>query len=146
MDTDRKTMEALLKRDCVPVLREMGFKGAFPHFHRETGGFVALMREQFASAGGSLCVEIGYPDPARKNVYHKPETEPAKLRSARPRTGCGRGAASGGDHWFVFGSASATPYRGGVRPPEEIVAECAALLRSEAQAWWEGKRTPVEGA
>lgn len=136
MDTDRKTMETLLKRDCVPVLREMGFKGAFPHFYRETGGFVALVTVQFASAGGSFCVNLGYADPARRNVYFKPQTEPAKLRVSQTTKWLRLGAMTGLDHWFVFGSASATPYRGGVRPPEEIVAQCAELLRSEAEGWW----------
>lgn len=143
METDRKTMEARLKRDWMPVLREMGFKGAFPHFHREAGGFVPLMTVQFGSAGGSFCVNLGYADPARRNVYHKPDTEPAKLRVSQTRDWVRLGAVTGGDRWFVFGSAAATPYRGGVLPPEEIVAQCTALLRSEAEGWWAQKRGAV---
>jgi hypothetical protein len=140
MDTDRKTMEAILKRQCVPVLRELGFKGAFPHFHRETGRFVALVTVQFGSAGGSFCVNLGYADPGRKNVSHKPETEPAKLRVSQTRDWVRLGAGAAGDRWFVFGSAGATPYRGSVMAPEAIVAECTALLRSEAEGWWAQKR------
>lgn len=139
MDTDRKTMEAILRRDCVPVLRDLGFKGAFPHFHRVTGGFVALANVQFASAGGSFCVNLGYADPGRRNVYHKPETPPEKLRVSQTREFVRLGAV-GGDRWFVFGRASASPYRGGVMAPEEIAAECNALLRTEAAAWWERMR------
>ncbi|HEY6919200.1 MAG TPA: DUF4304 domain-containing protein [Tabrizicola sp.] len=140
MDADRKTMEAMLKRGCVPVLRDMGFKGAFPHFHRETGRFVALVTVQFGSAGGSFCVNLGYADPSRRNVYHTPGSEPAKLRVSQTRDWVRLGAGTAGDRWFVFGSAAATAYRGSVRSPEEIATECAELLRSEAEAWWARKQ------
>jgi Domain of unknown function (DUF4304) len=136
MDTDRKTMETLLKRTCVPTLRDLGFKGSYPNFYRETGDFVALANVQFASAGGSFCVNLSYADPVRRNVYSRPETAPDKLRISQTRVTERLGAAPRGDHWFVFGSASASSYRGGVRPPEDIVAQCNDLLRTEAQDWW----------
>ncbi len=140
VDADRKTMEALLRRNCVPVLRGLGFKGSFPNFFRETNGFVALANVQFASAGGSFCVNLGYADPGRANVYFKPETEPEKLRVSQTTEQVRLGAITGGDHWFVFGSASATPYRGGVVPPEEVVARCNAMITSEAADWWAQKQ------
>lgn len=136
MEPDRKTMETLLRQGVVPVLRDLGFKGGFPYFHREAGGFVALANVQFAAAGGSFCVNLGFADRKRKNVYHLPGTEAAKLKVSQTRNPVRLGAVAGGDHWFVFGSASATPYRGGVKAPEAIVAECRNLLLSEAEPWW----------
>lgn len=136
MDTDRKTMQAILKRTCVPVLRGLGFKGSFPNFYRETAQFVALANVQFALAGGSFCVNLGYADPGRRNVPYKPETAPDKLSVSQTRERKRLGAVAGGDHWFVFGSASVTPYSDPVQPPDELAARCAALLASEAEEWW----------
>ena len=139
METDRKTMVAVLKRSFVPTLRALGFKGSFPNFFRVTEDFVALANVQFSGAGGSFCVNLGYADAGRTNVYSRPETEPDKLRVSQTRDQVRLGAAAGGDHWFVFGSASASPYRGGVLPPEEIVAQCNALFASQAVEWWASK-------
>ena len=137
--TDRTAMIAVLKKVCVPALRAAGFKGTFPHVFRETGGFVALENFQFASAGGSFCVNLGYADPRRANVFIKPKTEPAKLRVSQTRDWVRLGAVTGGDHWFVFASPSDTPYRGGIRPPEELAARCKELMTTEAEAWWASK-------
>ena len=38
MSQSKDEMVAELKRVAVPVLRELGFKGAFPHFRRVGGG------------------------------------------------------------------------------------------------------------
>lgn len=132
-------MDALLKQSCVPVLRGLGFKGSFPNFFRETKDFVALANFQFSSAGGSFCVNLGYADPNRSNIYIKPETEPGKLRVSQTKDWVRLGAVAGGDHWFVFGDASATPFRGGVVSPEEIAERCNALIAGEAEAWWASK-------
>ena len=140
METDRKTMIAVLKRSFVPTLRALGFKGSFPNFFRVTEDFVALANVQFSGAGGSFCVNLSYAGPGRSNIFFEPETEPEKMRISQTRDRLRLGAATtGGDHWFVFGSASATPYRGSVLPPEEIVAQCNALLASQAVEWWASK-------
>lgn len=140
MSTDRKDMEAAIRQSCVPALRALGFKGSFPNLFRVTGDFVALATFQFSSAGGSFCVNLGYADPERTNVYIHPETAPERLRVSQTRDWGRLGAVTGGDHWFVFGSAGATPYRGGVLTPEEIVARCNALIAGEAEDWWARKR------
>lgn len=134
--TDRKTMDAVLNQVCLPALRAAGFKGTFPHFHRKTGRFVALVNFQFAAAGGSFCVNLGYAAPHWANVFLGPQTDPAKLRVSQTRDPVRLGAGTGGDHWFVFASPSDTPYRGGIQPPEVLAARCRDLLASEAEAWW----------
>ncbi len=139
MTIDRKTMDAALKRSFVPALRASGFKGSFPNFFRVTGDFVALANVQFAGAGGSFCVNLSYVRPGHSNFLSKPVSEPEKMRISQTRDRLRLGALTRGDHWFVFGSASATPYRGGVLPPEEIVAQCNALIASQAEEWWAAK-------
>ncbi|MFM7444734.1 MAG: DUF4304 domain-containing protein [Tabrizicola sp.] len=139
MDADRKTMETALKQTCVPVLREMGFKGSFPNFCRETGGFVALVNFQFYSAGDSFCVNLGYADPERRNVYHQPETPPGKLQVSQTSDRVRLGEKPGGDNWFSFGPTTYGEVRGEPMTVEAIVTQCTDLLRSEAEGWWAGK-------
>lgn len=145
MSTDTKTMTGVLKRLCVPTLRNLGFKGSFPHFFRETGTFVSLVTVQFASAGGSFCVNLGYADPRRKNFFVAPKGGPEKLRVSQTRNQFRLGATAGGDHWFVFGNASASAYRGSVEPSEDLAARFNALLTSEAENWWARMRADPKG-
>lgn len=140
MSVDRKAMIAILKQSFVPEVRRLGFKGGFPSFFRETGAFVALVNVQFSSSGGSLCVNLGYADPERRNVTFAPETLPDKLKVSQCRDWVRLGAGKSGDRWFVFNAFGASPYRGEVQPAEAIAAQCAELLVSEAEAWWAAKR------
>jgi hypothetical protein len=141
MNADRKTMEAGLKAACVPRLREMGFKGSFPNFFRETDGFVSLVSFQFFSAGGSFCVNLGYADPQRKNVYFQPDTEVQKLRVNQTRETVRLGAVDGGDCWFSFGETSYGEFRGQPRPVGDLAAICNELLASDAETWWRSRQT-----
>lgn len=134
--TDRKAMVAVLKQVCVPALRAAGFQGAFPHFFRETGGFVALVTFQFASGGGSFCVNLGYSAQGWLNRFLKPTTDPAKLRVSQTQDWVRLGAVTGGDHWFVYASPSDTPYRGAIQPQEDLATRCTELLMTQAEAWW----------
>ncbi len=69
------------KDHCVPVLREMGFKGSFPNFYRDDAGFVCLVNFQFNTIGGAFCINLGFADPARRNVAsHRRDVEARKLR------------------------------------------------------------------
>lgn len=65
----RKEMNDALKEVVVPVLRELGFKGTFPHFYRELNQHVDLFSFQFRLAGGSFVAELSYAEPGRENVY-----------------------------------------------------------------------------
>lgn len=139
MNADRKTMEAGLKKSCIPSLRKSGFKGSFPNLYRETDGFVSLLNFQFFSSGGSFCVNLGYADPQRRNVVVRPDTEIEKLSVSQTGDWVRLGATAGGDHWFSFGETSYEEFRGQPRSVEEIALTCSALLASEAENWWRGK-------
>lgn len=133
-------MEATLKSYCIPVLRKQGFKGSFPHFYRDTDSFVALVNFQFFSSSGSFCVNIGYGDPQRKNVFIEPDTASKKLRISQTKERYRLGAVSGGDHWFYFGKTNYGTYRGEPAPTDEIVDTCTHLFLSEAEIWWKNKQ------
>ena len=57
--SSRAVMTAEYKRVVVPILRELGYSGTFPHFRRTRGKRVALLGFQFSSWGGKFCVEVG---------------------------------------------------------------------------------------
>ena len=82
---DRQTVEEALRNGCVPTLRRGGFKGAFSNFYRDTERFVALVKFQFFSSGGRLCVNYSFADPGRRNIYFRPETAVSKLRVSQPK-------------------------------------------------------------
>ncbi len=66
MDTwkqQRLEMDGALKLHVVPVLRNMGFKGSFPHFRRLSQDRVDAIGFQFSQWGPQLYVEIGIADP-----------------------------------------------------------------------------------
>jgi len=47
MSDERDRMIETLKEYVVPVLRERGFKGSFPHFRRPTATAIHLLTFQF---------------------------------------------------------------------------------------------------
>jgi hypothetical protein len=137
----REEMCTELKRDVIPVLREMGFKGSMPHFYRvNEGNHVDLLTFQFASAGGSFVVEIGFADPLRENVYIYKDLPTAKLRisqtSARDRRRLGATDDSP-DFWFAYNGT--TPF-GMSGDPNTIALTIRSLLLSQAVPWWDSKR------
>ena len=54
----RVGMDAELKLTVIPVLRQKGFKGSFPHFRRLIQGKINLLTFQFDKNGGGFVVEI----------------------------------------------------------------------------------------
>jgi len=57
MSVERDKMIAALKEHVIPVLRERGFKGSFPHFRRLSRRFIHILSFQFSSWGGGFVVE-----------------------------------------------------------------------------------------
>ncbi|WP_189655310.1 DUF4304 domain-containing protein [Heyndrickxia sp. FSL K6-6286] len=55
---ERKMMDNALKKVVIPVLRNQGFKGSFPHFRRENEDNIDLITFQFNKWGGSFVVEL----------------------------------------------------------------------------------------
>jgi len=51
-------MVKAIKRIVAPRLREMGFKGSFPHFRRPTKAQIDLLTFQFDNQGGGFILEI----------------------------------------------------------------------------------------
>jgi uncharacterized protein DUF4304 len=54
----KKEMEKALAEIVIPVLRQIGFKGSFPHFRRFTNDRINLLTFQFDRHGGGFVIEI----------------------------------------------------------------------------------------
>jgi hypothetical protein len=101
--SSRAAMTAELKRVVVPVLREMGYSGTFPHFRRAGGTRVALLGFQFSSWGGKFCVEVGtFPAGGYEQGGEVIPADRVRIRDLVRRTRIGPEDADG-DQWFDFG-------------------------------------------
>jgi len=140
MGERRRAMDDILKTISVPLLRERGFKGSYPHFHRLVGDHVDLLMFQFRSDGSSFVVEISYADPDRKNVSFWPETPAKELQVSATRKRCRLGAKgqSGVDGtWFPLDYGPLTTQ---ARHFKRLALNVNELLLEEAEPWWELSR------
>lgn len=98
----RAAMTAELKRVVVPVLRELGDSGTFPHFRRTKGKRVTLLSFQFSSWGGKFCVEVGtFPAEGLEMADTFIPADRVRVRHLPRRTRVGPEDADG-DRWFDF--------------------------------------------
>ena len=129
MNPTREHIDAELKRLVVPEFRRLGFKGSYPHFHRDRDGHLDLATVQFYSAGGKFVIELSYADRARKNVYIYKETPTSKLRVSQTTNRVRLGSTvPHNDHWFTCTEAG-----------PELTALCASvsvLLSTQGTEWW----------
>jgi hypothetical protein len=101
-------MDLALKASVVPVLRQAGFTGSYPHFKRLHATHVELLTFQFDINGGGFLIEIsrcsiggvtthlGKHIPASK--VRAWDLDPENRRRIKPREG------SGTDSWFRYDS------------------------------------------
>jgi uncharacterized protein DUF4304 len=121
-----------LKKIVVPELRAKGFKGSFPHFHRDCGDYRHLVSFQFNKYGGSFVVEVGRCSaqgleklgrqipPTEVTVFHLHPAERIRL---------GKGPSES-DHWFHFDGG--IPWDRYNRAAKAVVPH----LSAEAETWW----------
>lgn len=136
LSEDRVSMIESLKHRTVPRLRELGFKGSFPHFYRAGPERTDLLSFQFDKYGGGFIVELAKAPPGdfatpwgesvpvnKLTASHLPPDERLRLGSRR----------AAGDHWFRYD-------RGGLfrkRPTFEELSEAVrALIDEQAEPWW----------
>jgi len=63
MSESRDKMMEALHRVVVPMLRDMGFTGSFPHFRRVHDTQIDVLTFQFNRWGGSFVVEVAFCEP-----------------------------------------------------------------------------------
>jgi len=75
----RKEMVINLSDIVIPVLRQKGFKGSFPHFRRITIDRINLLTFQFDRSGGGFVIEITNCQPNGFTTSWGTKIEPNKL-------------------------------------------------------------------
>lgn len=134
MSEARDEMIAALKEIVVPTLRDMGFRGSFPHFRRDRDEQVDLLSFQFSQWGGSFVVEIahcpasGYTLPNGQAIYPDKARVHHQHYGSRLRLGV-RPPPNDRDHWFKFEPHSPSVY-------SDAALEVLPLLRSQAESYW----------
>ena len=81
-DTPRKKMELYLANIVIPVIRNKGFKGSFPHFRRLKSDRINLITFQFAQSGGSFVIELVNCPPTEFETSWGKKIPPNKLTPA----------------------------------------------------------------
>ena len=122
-------MIVVLKGKVVPILREKGFGGSFPHFRRIRGGQIDLMSFQFDKWGGGFVVEISKCGPEGVTMSWGEKIPPKKVTAQhlnpneRLRLGC-EGPST--DNWFRYDRGNA---------PDTVAQEVVNKL-NDAEKWW----------
>lgn len=75
----RKEMVKNLSDIVIPVLRQKGFKGSFPHFRRLKADRINLLTFQFDRSGGGFVIEITNCQPNGFTTSWGTKIEPNKL-------------------------------------------------------------------
>ncbi len=134
MSEARDRMIAALRQMVVPILRDMGFRGSYPHFRRQRDSQLDLLTFQFSSWGGKFVVEISYCPAAGCTLHSGESVSPDRARvhhqhfDRRLRLGV-RPPPNSRDHWFLFEPESPSVYI-------DSALEVLPLLRSQAEHFW----------
>src|SRR5262249_30102548 len=133
MSESRDQMIAALRNVVVPVLRDIGFAGSFPHFRRIGNSQVDLLTVQFNRYGGSFVVEVACCDPAGITT-HWGKHIPAKTARAhdihpRYRLRLGSHPPRKADHWFYYEPEQPSVYA-------DTAFEALSLIRSQGEDFW----------
>ena len=125
----REEMDAELKNTVVPVLRQSGFKGSFPHFRRPSPTAIDLLTFQFDRNGGGFVIEIaqcasdGITNPWGQHIpatrVRAWDLHPDRRHRIQPRAG------GGVDDWFRFDVDQASH-----------VAQQVLKALPRAESWW----------
>jgi Domain of unknown function (DUF4304) len=111
MTDSRDQMIQALKDVVVPLLRERGFTGAFPHFRRRRPERIDLFTFQFDRHGGGFIIEIGRCEPSGFTTHWGKQIPPAKVTAwdlpPKQRGRIQPSVGSGTDSWFRFDGGGA---------------------------------------
>ena len=136
-------MRAVLKKKVVPVLREMGFKGSFPHFYREREEQTDLFNIQFGMGGVCFYLNIAYAMRDGSNVLPHAKDRPVSKVTYQHVYGqhCRSlgGLESGGRAFFFQDVGVVYPSIMTLASPDELADEAVRLIREEAEPWWRSR-------
>ena len=134
MSAERERMIETLKEYVIPVLRDKGFKGSFPHFRRLTQTVIHLLTFQFDKWGGSFVIEIAVCSPKGCTTHWGKFIPPTEIRAwdinQRLRLGATDGNSDG--RWFKYAKRGLFS----LGDPYEKAALEVLPFFDEAESWW----------
>jgi len=145
MTVSREDMIKSLKARAVPVLRDLGFRGSFPHFYRDRDGHVDLVSFQFGTSGGRFVAELAFVSPDRKEltVSHL-DTPPSKLRAYFTFRRLRVGGKMSGNCWYVYADPM-VEYGETCHTPDLLAMQVSTALRIEGVNWWNDMQVGAVG-
>jgi hypothetical protein len=134
MSDSRDRMIAALQEIAVPVLRDIGFSGSFPHFRRIREPQIDLLTFQFNRHGGSFVVEVAFCAPDGFTNHWGKHIPPKKVCAhdihPKQRLRLGSHPPQKADHWFYY-----EPERSDIFT--DTALELLPLLRADAEQFWQ---------
>ena len=143
----REKMNLALKAIAVAKLRQLGFKGSFPHFRRIYQKHAELVVFQFNKYAGSFVVEIASITTEQVGTHWKADLSLSNANVYDTDKRHRLGAVGNGDNWFVFGKTNDEPNHEQIEADsvyESIAERVAALFASEGEQWWAGSNPAFE--
>jgi hypothetical protein len=135
----RKDMEKALKEYFTPQIREVGFKGFFPHFRRQSPDQLDLLSFQFFSSGGSFIIEIGCceKEGLTNSIGKLTPANKVNVGKVWPRLRLGSTPETNqNDHWFKFNNLNYETQETHEFEHYKKVANNAASFLHQAENWW----------
>ena len=125
MTLPRPEMDQALKSAFVPCLRELGFRGTYPHFRREGPTHIEVVGVQFSQWGGQFYIEVGLGDKAGESLPLAGFVPAGKLK-----------------HYHVWPREriGANPFDYEATPVPEVAKQAVAAV-AKIDAWFLGRRT-----
>ena len=143
MSTERTKMIKSLKEIFVPELRNMKFKGSFPHFRKTENGKTNLLTFQFDRNGGGFIIELANWNESEFKT-HWDEIIPLNKLSARDLSKRQRiypnslTEKNGTDSWFRYGKPKTDEIY------DKLSQKVISRIPIMEQYWTENKITEIE--
>ena len=125
----RADMITALRTILMPVLRQRGFTGSFPHLRRIARDRIDLVSFQFDKWGGGFVVEVARSLADGVTTHWGEKIAPGRVKAQdlhpheRLRL---RPKGSRDDHWFRFDAGQ----------PVDAVARDVVSCLEQAEVWW----------
>ena len=133
MSKERDEMIATLKELVVPVLKEGGFKGSFPHFRRLCANKIDLLTFQFDRWGGGFLVEVAACQPEGVTHSWGEKVVPGKVTAWDVNQRLRLGSKGEGDPWFRYDQKGIFAWG---NPYKKAACELLPFIHKQAEEYW----------
>lgn len=125
---DSGLMRLVIKKTIVPYLRQIGFKGTFPHFKRISKKQIDMIMFQFSSWGKKFTIELAKCPPEGVTWANgtKISADKVKVPGATNRMRVGR-LATGKDYWFDYKDIN----------PKKVAEKAQKMLSEFGMPWFD---------